>query len=893
MPAASTTRVTPMPARRSCPPGARWERPGLVFLLLGAALGLAVSVRGAEPFDYFRNSWSLVGLKDYRAGVRITPDNRLQLGQGREARIGLGTAMAPLGRKHTKTLLDGWLPVVQMQAQAEGVRYDLTLWATPLPTVKDWQRAFDWPTEGDNFLCWILARATNPGTQVAAARVTVTGADLGAQPAEALTGSLAPGAVAEGIAWIPFTLAGAEACPAPTLPDARLWLERTVIYWRDRLARAARVEVPCAKATETLKAAHVCQLITNDLGEVHGGEGFYDEFYIRDGAYQVMQLEEAGFAEEARRAIAVYLTRQRPDGRFESQAGQFDANGQAVWALWQYYQITGERAWLESVYPALRQAVDWTAQARRAVPAGAPLAGVLPAAVADGENLWDGKHHIVGYDLWNLRGMLCAAAAAGVLGKDAERVDLLGEAAAYREAIDAAWKACGLAYFPPSWETVGTHWGNTETLWPTPLFADDDARVGALLDEVRHRFAGGFLEGTLRWGQDGAIHPYLSAYTTMASLARGEDAQAVEDFYWYLLHSSATHAFPEGIFYQRRYAWSETIPHGTGASNYAILLRHLLVHEQGEELHLLPAVPDGWLVDGQEIRVERAPTHFGTMTMVVRGSAGGVSVTLDPPTRRPPARVVLHLPRSRPLAAPLPGVTVALRPDQPQRWDWPTVVKLYEDRYMPRLKPIPGLVALPLPEAPTGAPWHSLDLAPLANTDPYTAPFGVPNPGQYLFTGLKSGEQTVAGVPFRILDPAANQGRGIVVLHSPRAPQDREWPKEVAIPVKQSGKRVFFLGNVHGWSANDAGTGDWGAVAEYAIGYADGEVQTVPLITGRTCDDWAAAPSADEVLVGLTGTPWHLHVLGVELQPKSVDRIVFRSLGAQAAAVLVAVTLEP
>ena len=44
---------------------------------------------------------------------------------------------------------------------------------------------------------------------------------------------------------------------------------------------------------------------------------------------------------------------------------------------------------------------------------------------------------------------------------------------------------------------------------------------------------------------DGAIHPYMSAYTTMASLARGEDEKVVEEFYWYLLHSTATHGFPE------------------------------------------------------------------------------------------------------------------------------------------------------------------------------------------------------------------------------------------------------------------------------------------------------------------------------------------------------------
>ena len=118
---------------------------------------------------------------------------------------------------------------------------------------------------------------------------------------------------------------------------------------------------------------------------------------------------------------------------------------------------------------------------------------------------------------------------------------------------------------------------------------------------MRERHGGGFCEGTIRWTglKEPAIHPYLSAYTTMASLIRGEHEKFVEEFYWYLLHSTATHAFPEGIFFGRRFAWSDTIPHATGAANFAFLLRHALVHEQGDELHLLLGAPDWWLENGQ------------------------------------------------------------------------------------------------------------------------------------------------------------------------------------------------------------------------------------------------------------------------------------------------------
>ncbi len=660
------------------------------------------------------------------------------------------------------------------------------------------------------------------------------------------------------------------------------------------MAEAARIEVPSEKATKALLASHVCQLIASDHGELHGGEGFYDEFYIRDGGYQIMELEEAGLFKASRKAADRYLRRQRPDGRFETQTGQLDANGQALWVLWQFHKITGDRGWLANAYPQMRRAADWIRIARRQAPADSPFAGVLPAAFADGEYLYDSNHHIVGYDFWNLRGLLCTADAARILSKTAEADELLAEAERYRAAIDAAWKRTGLAHFPPSWEKEGTHWGNTESLWPTELFARDDPRVTALLTEVREQHGGGFVEGTIRWlGAPGAIHPYMSAYSTMASLARGDHQQVVEDFYWYLLHSAATHAFAEGIYYKHRFAWSHTIPHGTGASNYALMLRHMLVHERGDELHLLLAVPDWWLADGKEIIVERGPTHFGPMSLRTRGTVKGVEVELDPPRRSPPRRIALHVPASRPLADPVEGVEVVVRPDQTKRWDFPTVVKRYREQGPPLAKPIEGLVTLPLEHALSPDKCRLLDLAPLANTNPFTAPFGVANPGKFLFAGMPVGMQTLGGVPFAIIDPAKNKGRGFIVLHSHKAPADREWPRQVEIPVNATGKRLFFLGNVHGWDARDAGTGEWGAVAEYVIHYVDGQTQTVPLITGRTAEDWTAPhPWATDVLWGLKGDPWHLNVLGVELGSPRIEKIVFRDLGTPAAPLLAAITLE-
>jgi hypothetical protein len=927
-------------------------------------LGGGVRVRNVEePFDYFTNSWAVIGLKDYVAGTRITPKGEFVLGDGLLCRPLVGKALRPLNNRISKTLRKGYLPIVITDFIVnDSIRYTIEAFACPMDPAD--KATYDWPTQ-DNYLnlvrvsmanlkkapgeadfgldwqskdgtlaCTIEAAGESHAQAIVAGGRLLGLAQVRGEATLTADGSLTklrvrvpPEETARCAIFVPFQAMPHSAdTPANRLAmmDFEKCLTATTRFWEDLLARGARIDVPEAKPMNTYKASLVYQFIGRDKGEIHAGEGFYDEQYLRDGAYQSISLAHAGYTKEARQSLEHLLRFQRDDGRFESQKGQLDANGYAIWSLVEYYRLTGDMDWLKRVYPQITKSVQWVEQARRQEKdPNSPFLGILPAAIADGEYLWDGKHHIVGYDWQNLRGIQAAAEAARALGLNDDAAAFTKEFDAYRECILRALEKTGLPYIPPSYEKVGTHWGNLEAIFPTVLIDPHAPRLTATLNSAHRDFGraadnpGGFIEGTIQWNppESKAIHPYMSQFVTNSHIIRGDYNEAIDGFYSFLLHTTSTHGFPEGVHYKRREAWSNTVPHLWAAALCVTTLRNMLVRAQGDEVHLLSCVPAHWLDDGREIRVKGAPTHFGKLNLTATTKKDIIALTIDPPDRAPPARTIVHLPPGlaieeatvdgRPLAADtertlsLPNellhgsgvITLRVRRlavAEPMTFA-SRVARYLEEEAGDSLKPIPGLVATPSASEIRTAECVKLDLSRVATTNPLTAPFNVPNPGQLLFAGLPFGDQIVCGVPMHILDPAKNDGKALVVLSGADACKDL--PREAEVPVGVQGRYLCVLGNVTGWAPGDAGTGPWGAVAEYEIRYVDGTVQKVPLISGRTADDWASPPTATEVEVALRNKPWHLNLMTVALEPKPVKSIVVRDLGTPASPLVAAMTV--
>ncbi|NBR85502.1 MAG: hypothetical protein EBS84_06745 [Proteobacteria bacterium] len=181
-----------------------------------------------------------------------------------------------------------------------------------------------------------------------------------------------------------------------------------------------------------------------------------------------------------------------------------------------------------------------------------------------------------------------------------------------------------------------------------------EPRERALLDYLQQH--GGLVMGLTRsrpnvsfWTGPHSANPLYGTRYVLTLLRRDEPERALVSFYGMLAQGFTWDTFIAGeggsltpldargrLFY--------CPPNSAGNAHFLTMLRHLLVQDwdldddgRPETLRLAFATPRRWLEDGKEIKVERAPTAFGTIAFSLRSrlNAGEVIADFTPPARTP------------------------------------------------------------------------------------------------------------------------------------------------------------------------------------------------------------------------------------------------------------------
>ncbi len=451
----------------------------------------------------------------------------------------------------------------------------------------------------------------------------------------------------------PIALADAAAVRRFTGLRTAAALKLARAWWRAQLRRGLQLELGEPKTLATFRASLMYLMLARDRVRQAAAPGRpgrnlyvqtvnklqYHAFWLRDGSFMLRAYDLSGHPRRAAQCLAFFPRFQLADGNFLSQQGQHDGWGEALWAVGQHEQLTGDRGFAAAWWPRAARAVAWLERAR----AKDPL-GLLPGGNPHDDEFVNTWAHITGDNFLALDGLHAAIALARGLGHAAHAVAWQRLYANYHQALFSRLRRDGASnggYMPPGVDAAGGQdWGNLMGVYPHALLAPNDPLVtGTLRHALSH-----YGEGLITWGP--YLHHYLTMNDTETWVRRGNQRAALRELYAILVHTSSTQAGWEvgPRPWTTRDFGGDLAPHGWFAADYIALLRNMLIEGEGRQLHLLSVLAPAWSHAGEKLAVRNAPTRFGTVTLRARFSASGMQLRLRTRFRQPPETIVLHLP---------------------------------------------------------------------------------------------------------------------------------------------------------------------------------------------------------------------------------------------------------
>jgi hypothetical protein len=469
----------------------------------------------------------------------------------------------------------------------------------------------------------------------------------------AVNGAICPAGMATAAALFP----AAEVVDHPLVVEAAIYDELKpaqrivspgrIPGWTAARDGLARLTLPEPKLQRLYDIA-LAGVVLHSPEEVFPGPYTYKRFWFRDAVFIMHTLLTLGGVERVRRTLALFHTRQRRDGYFLSQEGEWDSNGEALWMYARFAKLTGftlPDPWLKAVAKGAR----WLRKKRLPDFPLRPEAGLLPAGFS-AEHLgpndfyyWD--------DFWAAAGLQGAAALLEG-ANDSYATSCRHDAVAYLAAIERSIPAGPHRRFPaalpasPYRRMDAGAIGSIVADYPLQLYPAADSRMLATADFLRnHCFRQGvFMQEMIHSG----LNIYLTIHLAQLWLRAGQP-----ELVWPIIDrvadlASPTGQWPEAIHPRTHGGCMGDGEHIWAAAEWLMLLRNLLLREEGNHLVVGAGINPEWLEAG-ELSLGRTLTPHGPVGVRFNRGPDGVSVVLDPAWRAGSPALDFQVPGCTPL----------------------------------------------------------------------------------------------------------------------------------------------------------------------------------------------------------------------------------------------------
>ncbi len=437
--------------------------------------------------------------------------------------------------------------------------------------------------------------------------------------------------------------------------------------WPDALIGHCRLCVPDERLQYLYDAA-LRTLVLHAPADIYAGPYTYKRFWFRDAVLIAHGLLCAGLTMRAERALDRFLPRQTSRGYFHSQAGEWDANGEVLWIMRRFCDLTGrppKADWRR----AIERGGRWIARKRLGDAVDAPHAGLLPPGFS-AEHLGPNDYYYWD-DFWGIGGLQAAAALCQSTGETGASDRFRHEAEAFQGAVDrslaVAAERLGRPAMPasPYRRLDAGAIGSLAGGYPLQLCAPSDPRLLDTVDFLLENcfVDGGFFQDMIHSG----INPYLTLHVAQV-LMRAGDPRSLDLMDTVAALASPTGQWPEAVHPRTRGGCMGDGQHVWAAAEWLMIVRNCFLREEPDRLILGSGLRRGWFKHQPVVSFGPAPTRFGplslTMTRTGTGPTKGLQICwqADWHDRAPPIEV--HVLGSTPVTAEAGCSEISLRLDE-------------------------------------------------------------------------------------------------------------------------------------------------------------------------------------------------------------------------------------
>jgi hypothetical protein len=419
--------------------------------------------------------------------------------------------------------------------------------------------------------------------------------------------------------------------------------------WPHSLMGAAALKAP-DPLFQYLYEAALRSLILHSPGDIYPGPFTYKRFWFRDATFAMHAMLVAGLIKRVGRILDSFPGRQKANGFFHSQEGEWDSNGEVLWIFQRFCELSGEAPrshWRDAIDRGAR----WIIRKRLPADTGMPFSGLLPAGFS-AEHLGPNDYYFWD-DFWGVAGLRSAASCLDSLHEPAAALRYRNEADNFLGCIETSLQGVrqrlerqGMPASPYRRMDPGAI-GSLAAGYPLQLFAADDPRlldtVNFLLDKCTHN--GGFFQDVIHSG----INAYLTLHMAQVLLRAG-DSRCLELFRTVAQLASPTGQWPEAIHPRTLGGCMGDGQHVWASAEWVLMQRNCFVREENGRLILGAGLFPDWLSQPLPFSFGPTPTPFGPITIEVTPENKKINVAWHAQWRDAAPEILVCLPGFSPLA---------------------------------------------------------------------------------------------------------------------------------------------------------------------------------------------------------------------------------------------------